>query len=134
MGCLPGRGWLVKLDWSFALVRHRQHRPTPGQLGVERSKVLLCLRHGSLFVNGIHRTRHNTHCAVDANVRIDNDEIVAFMKTVNRAHNDAVGVLALVAAFGDDMGHRKSSWPAGCGTLLIGYLHDGERPMQEMKL
>ena len=96
--------------------------------------MLLPLRHSSLFVNGIHWTRHNTHRAVDAKARIDNDEIVAFMKTVNRAHNDAVGVLALEAAFGDDMGHRKSSWPAGCGTLLIGHPHDGDRPMQEMKL
>ena len=95
---------------------------------------MLPLRHSPPFKNGIHRTRHNAHRAVDATVRVDNDEIVTFMETVNRAHYDAVGLLALVAAFGDDMGHQKSSLPAGCGTLAIGHPHEGDRPMQEMKL
>ena len=95
---------------------------------------MLPLRHSPLFVNGIHRTRHNTHRAVNATVRVDNDEMVTFMETVNRAHNDAVGLLALVAAFGDDMCHRKSSLLASCSTLAIGRPHQGDRLIQEMKL
>ena len=57
------------------------------------------------------------------------------METVDGAHDDAAGALALVAAFGDEMGYRKSSWPAAQAPWSIfGHPRDGGRPTQEMKL
>ena len=92
------------------------------------------LRQEFFLINCIDWTRQNTHCAVNAYVRIDDNEFGTLMEAVDRAHHDATGVLALEAAFGDDMGHRKSSWPAVCGSLVIAHPHDGGRPMQEIKL
>ena len=50
--------------------------------------------------------------AVDALVGVDDEEVRPLVEAVDRAHLDAVGVLALDARLGDDVGHGGSS-PAG---------------------
>jgi len=59
--------------------------------------------------------------AVDAFLGVDDQEVRAFMETVDRAHLHAVGVLALDARFRDDERHRtillESGWFFG-GAIL----------------
>ena len=43
--------------------------------------------------------------AVDAFRRVDHEHVLAFVEAVHRAHLDTVGVLALDAGVGDDLGH-----------------------------
>src|SRR5690606_28480432 len=84
---------------------HGDHRPGPGQLGVERDEALLAGGDVVLGVDRICRALRLAEGAVDALVRIDHQEVLAFVETVHRAHLDAVGVLALDAVLGDDERH-----------------------------
>ncbi|CAM2178786.1 hypothetical protein PSAC2689_30130 [Paraburkholderia sacchari] len=83
--------------------------PALCQFGVQRSEVLLVARHIFFGVDGIHRAFGNAHGAVDALVRVDREEVGTFAKAVHRAHIDAVGIAALDAAFGHNVGHSGSS-------------------------
>ena len=44
------------------------------------------------------------HAAIDAFVRVDDEHILALVETVHGAHLDAIHILALDAAFVDDVG------------------------------
>ena len=46
----------------------------------------------------------NTHTAIDALIRVNDEHVLAFIKAVDRAYLDTVGVLALDAVVSDDVG------------------------------
>ena len=75
------------------------------ELGVERRELHLVGRHVVLGEDRLDRALGHAERAVDALVRIDDEEIRALAKAVDRADVDAVGVLAADAGFGDDVGH-----------------------------
>ena len=61
-----------------------------------------------LVVDRAHRAFGDADGAVDAFVRVDDEEVRALAKRIDGAHVDAVGVLAVDAGFGDDEGHRST--------------------------
>ncbi|EGK71139.1 hypothetical protein METUNv1_02526 [Methyloversatilis universalis FAM5] len=70
-------------------------------------------RHVVLGEDGLGRAFRHAQRAVDALVRIDHQEVRAFAEAIDRAHIDAVGVLALDTGFGDDVSHDFSVGPVG---------------------
>src|SRR5712692_7035112 len=87
---VPGRGLHVGDD-----------RPDPGELGVQRGKLLLLLGQ-----DRVHRALGDAHGAIDAFVRVDHQHVRPLVEAIDGADIDAVGVLALDAALGDDTSHR----------------------------
>src|SRR6266446_2202502 len=87
--------------------------PDLGELGVERGVFLLLL--GQVFFGNdrVHRTLGDADGAIDALVRVDHQHVRPFVEAIDRADIDAVGVLALDAAFHDDVGHRAILCVAG---------------------
>ena len=55
--------------------------------------------------NRLGRTFGFAHAAIDAFAGIDDEHVLALVEAVDRADLDAVGVLALDAVIGDDIGH-----------------------------
>src|SRR6266851_4440071 len=82
------------------------HGPDLRQLCIEGGEFLLFL--GQIFFGNdrVDRAFGNADGAVDALVRVDHQHVRALVEAIDRADVDAVGVLALDAAFGDDVGHR----------------------------
>ena len=78
-----------------------------------------------------------TGVAVDAGVGVDKDHRFAFVKTFDGAYNNAIGVLTLIAGFGDDVRHDESPakaveklssiWPCrsriSTGHFLLSFLY-----------
>src|SRR5882672_10427569 len=89
--------------------------PRLGELGVERDPLALLGRHVVLGKNRLHRALRNAQRAVDALGGIDHQHVGAFAKAIDRADVDAVGVLALDATLGDDVGHDCAFYHAGAG-------------------
>ncbi len=58
--------------------------------------------------NGRNRAFRNAGFAVDAFIRVNEENRFAFVEALDRANNDAVGVLAVKAWFGDDMSHLSN--------------------------
>ena len=57
-------------------------------------------------LDGVGGTFRLAHPAVDAFVGVDDQHVFTFIKTIDRADFDAVGVFALDAIVGDDIGHE----------------------------
>jgi hypothetical protein len=81
--------------------------PQLGELGVERLELLLRGR-DVVFGKMASPAFRDAKGAVDALVRVDDEEIGSFAKTVDRTYIDAVGVLAANAGFGDDVSHARA--------------------------
>ena len=64
------------------------------QLGVDRGEILLVVGHVVFCENRLDRTLRDTERAIDALVGIDDQEIRPLAKAIDRAHIDAIGVLA----------------------------------------
>src|SRR3546814_13755825 len=95
-------------DWSSDVCSSDlvvNHRPLRRELGVDREEVLLAARDIALWIDRAYRAFGHAQGAVDAAFRVDDEEIRALVETVHRAHFDAVGVLAVDAVYGDDVGH-----------------------------
>src|SRR6266849_4180188 len=80
--------------------------PDPGKLGVQHGELLVLLGHVFLGQNRVHRALGDAHGAIDAFVRVDHQHVRPLVEAIDGADIDAVGVLALDAAFGDDVSHR----------------------------
>ena len=61
-----------------------------------------------LGIDGSDRALRLAQVAVDALIVLDDQQIRAFMETVNRTHFHAVGVFALDAVLGNDESHCSS--------------------------
>ncbi len=55
--------------------------------------------------DGLNRAFRNTGFAVDALIRVDIQHLFAFVETLHRANDDAIGVLAVEAGFGNNVSH-----------------------------
>lgn len=55
--------------------------------------------------NRCHRALRNTGLAIDALLRVNEEDRFAFVKTLDRTNNDAVGVLAVETGFSNNMCH-----------------------------
>src|SRR6266702_1734794 len=95
------RGWLA-LDDGF---------PALGKLGVDRNPFALRWRDVIIGKDLFAGALVNAQGAVDALLRVDHQHVGALAKAVDRAHVDAVGVLALDAALGDDVCHGEDECP-----------------------
>lgn len=76
-------------------------------------------RHFAVGVDRVHRAFRDAHGAVDAEIRVNGEEVRAFHERVHRADFDAVGVLAVDAGFGDNEGHTRAS-SRGLRTIFTG--------------
>ncbi len=74
------------------------------ELDVERDKVPLVIRHIFFSVDGIDGALRDADRTVNAFIGIDDQKIWTFAEAVDRADIDAVGVAALDAGFGDNVG------------------------------
>ena len=75
------------------------------ELGVERLEFGLVRRHVVLGEDRLDRAFGDAQRAVDALVGIDDEEVGPLAEAIDRADIDAVGVFALDAGFGYDIGH-----------------------------
>src|SRR5438132_10799199 len=75
--------------------------PGLGELGVDGNPVALRGRDVILGKNRLDGALRHAQRAVDALLGIDHQHLGSLAKAVDRAHVDAVGVLALDAALGD---------------------------------
>src|SRR4029453_6688736 len=96
----------------FPLVRIGRRRlalddwlPDLRELGVERGELRLIGRDVVLREDRLHRALGHAQRAVDALIRIDDQEVRPFAEAIDRADVDAVGILAADAGFGDDVSH-----------------------------
>src|SRR5579859_5548141 len=97
---------LVGIGQSLALAG--DVRPLAGILAVGFQPVL-----GAVVAVGEDRFRRAfrlAHAAIDAFVRIDDQEVLAFVETVDRAHLNAIHVFALDAVFGDHVCHDNTPY------------------------
>ena len=102
---------LVLLAIPFGGVGQRvflgyDHRPQFGIFAVKGNpmvKIRLCI--GADSVGGAFRFAHT---AVNAFVRMDDEHILALIKTIDRADFDAIGVFAADAVLDDDERHGAS--------------------------
>jgi hypothetical protein len=76
-----------------------------GQLGVELGHVLLVRGQVFFGVDRVDRALGNAHGAIDALVGVDGQKVGAFTEAVDRANVHTVGVFALDAGFGNNVGH-----------------------------
>src|SRR4029077_6994349 len=105
---------LVRLAFPFLGVRWRilllgDHRPLLGKFCIELLEVLLAGRQLLFREDRIDLALRFAQGAVDALLGVDGEEIRTLVEAVDRAHLDAVHVLALDAVFGDDKSHSLSS-------------------------
>src|SRR6267154_1272177 len=85
--------------------------PDLGELGVDGNPFALRGRDIVLGEDRFDRALRNAQGAVDALLGVDHQYVGALAKAVDRAHVDAVGVLALDAALGDDVCHCEDDEP-----------------------
>jgi hypothetical protein len=73
-------------------------------------------------LDGVSRAFGFTYAAVDAFIGVDDQHVLAFVETIDRADFNTVHVLALDAVLGDDIGHVLSIQSG-----LTGFLAEGIR-------
>lgn len=78
-------------EWVFFLC---EVRPVLGEVRVQLQKFLLILRQFVFRVNSVHRALWLTQRTVDAFIRVYDEKVWAFIKTIYRAYLNAIGVLA----------------------------------------
>jgi hypothetical protein len=78
-------------EWVFFLC---EVRPVLGEVCVQLQKFLLILRQFVFRVNSVHRALWLTQRTVDAFIRVYDEKVWAFIKTIYRAYLNAIGVLA----------------------------------------
>jgi len=64
-------------------------------------------------VDSLDRAFRNAGAAIDADFRVNNEHFRIFVKTVDRANSDAIGIFAFYAGFGYDMSHENLLWIIG---------------------
>lgn len=86
-----------------------------GDLRTERRLILVdgnpffpLFRDIGLRKDCFHRTFRNAGAAVYALICVNVEHVLIFIETIDRAHFNAIGILAIVARFTDDIRHAKS--------------------------
>ena len=78
------------------------------ELGIERNKIPLVIRHIFFGIDGIDGAFRDADRTVNAFIGVNHQKVGALLEAVDRADIDAVGVAALDAGFGDNVGHGGS--------------------------
>lgn len=81
------------------------NRALRGHFGVELDKCLLVFGHVVLMEDGFDGAFGHAGFAIDAFVRMDIEDLLAFVEALDRANDDAVGVLAAEAGLANNVGH-----------------------------
>src|SRR5207302_9114200 len=81
------------------------HRALRRHLGIQLNECLLIFRHVVLMKDRFHRALRHAGLAVDALIRMDIEHLLAFIKTLDRANHNAIGVFAAEAGLDNYMGH-----------------------------
>lgn len=92
-----GQGCLAASD-AFPLAALRK-------LSVDFDEFLLVGRHVFLGEDGFGGAFGHADGAIDALIRVDDEEVGAFLEAIDRAHVHAIGVLAFDTVFSDDVCH-----------------------------
>ena len=114
---------LVGFSVPFRRVERRvffegDHRPLFRKLSVKLQEMLLVGWQVIFGEDGMDRAFRLTQGTVDAFIRIDDQEIRSFMKTIHWADFYTVGVLTLDAVFSHDKSHEQSPRKVGHEGLL----------------
>jgi hypothetical protein len=80
--------------------------PLFGEFCIQSDELGLISRHFVFRIDGIHRALWLAQRAVDALVRVDNEEIRAFIEAVYRTHFHAISVFAVNTVFANYKCHR----------------------------
>ena len=80
-------------------------RPYFGQIGVQLDELLLIFRYLVFREDRLRRSLRLAQGAINALIRVNDQEVRAFVEAVDRADFHTVGVFALDAVVGDDEGH-----------------------------
>src|SRR3989344_952304 len=97
---------LVLLPVGRGRALHGDVRPHLGVLGVDLQPLAVGFVLG-VRLDGVDRAFRFADAAVDALVRRDDQEVLAFVEAVHRTHLDAVHELTFHAGVGDDVGHYR---------------------------
>lgn len=82
--------------------------PDVGEFDVQGDEFFLAVGDFVFGLDGIDGAFGFAEGAVDAFVGFDDEHVWAFVKAVDGADFDAIGVFAFDAGFGDDKGHAGS--------------------------
>jgi hypothetical protein len=93
-----------RIGWRVLLLGN--DRPFARKLGIQLKEMFLVGREVIFGVDCIGRAFRFTQGAINAFIRVDNQEVRTFVKAVYGADLNAIGVLALDAVFGDHERHR----------------------------
>jgi hypothetical protein len=77
-------------------------------LGVEFDEAFPILRDVVLMENRFDRTLGDAGFAIDAFIRVDVDDFVAFVETFDGTNDDAIRVLTSETWFADDVCHDRN--------------------------
>src|SRR5581483_2623145 len=94
---------LLRVGQRIFLIR--DGRASARHFGVDLDEVQLIPRQVYVSVDRIDGAFWNAHGAVDAFVGVDDQHVRPLFEAIHRADVDAVGVFALDAGFGNDVGH-----------------------------
>ena len=100
----------LRTGWSALAKRIlllRDDRALRGHLGVEFLEILPIGREVVLVEHRLDRALRDARLAVDALVGVDVHHLVPFVEALDRAHHNAVGVLAGETGLGNDVGHDR---------------------------
>ena len=78
-------------------------------LGIELREGLPLFGHVVFVENGFNGTLGHARFAIDAFIRVDVENLLAFVEAFHRAHHHAIGVFAAKARFANDVRHESES-------------------------
>jgi hypothetical protein len=102
---LDGCPFVGIVRWRFDGI---DHWPLLRKFCVKSNKRSLCFGDVLFCVNGLDWASVNAQVAVNAFLWVDDQKVRAFVKTINRAHIDAICIFATNAAFCYDIRHGVS--------------------------
>ena len=94
---------VVLFRFRHRVALDRDVRPDGGEFGIDL-QPLFHARFG-IRLDGLGRTFRFANAAIYAFVRMDDEEVLAFIEAIDRANFDAVGVFAANAIVSHDIGH-----------------------------
>jgi len=98
-------GKVITIRWGLAL--HGDVGPDFGIVRIDLQPLAVGLIFG-IGLNGIDGALWLAYTAVDTFIRMDNQEVLAFVEAIYRANFDTIHVFALHAGVGHDVGHGPS--------------------------
>jgi len=89
------------------------HRPGFRQLGIQRDETALILRHVIFGEYRFGRTLGDAQRAIDAFIRVNREKVGPFVKAIDGANIDTIGIFALDAVLSNNVGHFARHFEGG---------------------